>query len=99
MWDPVAVRFCLEAGEGATFDLRVGGKCGGASGNPVDLEVTVRKIVRDWSTAHADGDLLDDRLADRFVEVITAALRDAVAGVPGSGTPYGCFVSPRGGVA
>ena len=46
-WDPVAVRFCIEAGEGATFDLRVGGKCGVASGNPVDLEVTVRKILRD----------------------------------------------------
>jgi len=44
-WDPVAVRFCLEAGEGATFDLRIGGKCGVASGAPVDLPVTVMKIV------------------------------------------------------
>ncbi len=46
-WDPVAVRICIEAGEGATFDLRVGGKCGVASGDPVDLTVTVRKIQRD----------------------------------------------------
>ena len=44
-WDPVAVRFCLEAGEGATFDLRIGGKCGPASGDPVDLPITVMKIV------------------------------------------------------
>lgn len=44
-WDPVSVRFCVEAGEGASFDLRVGGKCGPMSGDPVDLRVTVRKIV------------------------------------------------------
>ncbi len=43
-WDPVAVRFCTEAGEGATFDLRIGGKCGAASGDPVDLRVTVRGV-------------------------------------------------------
>ncbi len=44
-WDPVAVRFCKEAGEGATLDLRIGGKCGPTSGAPVDLTVTVRKII------------------------------------------------------
>jgi microcystin degradation protein MlrC len=43
-WDPVAVRFCMEAGEGATFDLRIGGKSGVASGDPVDLRVTVKKL-------------------------------------------------------
>lgn len=46
-WDPLAVRFCEEAGEGATLDLRVGGKCGAASGQPVDLRVTVRRIMHD----------------------------------------------------
>ncbi len=46
-WDPLAVELCVEAGEGATFELRIGGKCGRASGDPVDLTVTVRKIVRD----------------------------------------------------
>ena len=44
-WDPVAVRFCMEAGEGARLDLRIGGKCGPDSGNPVDLAVTVERIV------------------------------------------------------
>lgn len=48
-WDSLAVRFCEEAGEGATLDLRVGGKCGVASGAPVDLRVTVRRIVHDAS--------------------------------------------------
>jgi len=45
-WDPGAVRCCLDAGVGARFALRVGGKCGPASGDPVDLEVTVRAIVQ-----------------------------------------------------
>jgi microcystin degradation protein MlrC len=44
-WDPVAVRFCREAGEGATLDLRIGGKSGRTSGSPVDLRVTVRRIA------------------------------------------------------
>jgi microcystin degradation protein MlrC len=46
-WDPVAVRFCQEGGEGATLDLRIGGKCGPASGAPIDLRVTVKRIVED----------------------------------------------------
>jgi microcystin degradation protein MlrC len=46
-WDPVAVRFCEEAGEGASLLLRVGGKSGPASGSPVDLQVTVQRIVHD----------------------------------------------------
>ncbi len=46
-WDPVAVRFSIEAGEGATIDLRIGGKCGPASGDPLDLRVTVRRIIHD----------------------------------------------------
>jgi len=44
-WDPIAVRFCFEAGLGATLDLRIGGKCGVASGLPVDLRVTVMGLA------------------------------------------------------
>ena len=44
-WDPIAVRICKEAGEGARLALRIGGKCGPMSGDPLDLEVTVRKIA------------------------------------------------------
>jgi microcystin degradation protein MlrC len=52
-WDLGAVHICREAGVGATLGLRVGGKCGPASGAPVDLRVTVR-AVRD---AHAQTGL------------------------------------------
>ena len=45
-WDPVAVQLAISAGEGAGFDLRLGGKMGPMSGDPLDLRVTVKKIVR-----------------------------------------------------
>jgi microcystin degradation protein MlrC len=44
-WDPMAVRFCQEAGLGASFELRIGGKCGRSSGDPLDLFVTVRGLA------------------------------------------------------
>ena len=56
-WDPIAVQFCIEAGVGASFDLRIGGKCGTASGQPVDLHVTVRAI----SQSHSQGGLSGGR--------------------------------------
>jgi microcystin degradation protein MlrC len=46
-WDPVAVRFCQEAGIGARFELRIGGKCGPSSGEPIDLAVTVKGLADD----------------------------------------------------
>jgi microcystin degradation protein MlrC len=44
-WDPMAVRAAMEAGLGARFALRIGGKSGRASGDPVDLEVTVKGLA------------------------------------------------------
>jgi microcystin degradation protein MlrC len=46
IWDPVATQFCVAAGEGATLALRFAGKTGPASGQPVDAEVKVRRVVR-----------------------------------------------------
>lgn len=54
-WDPQAVAFCTEAGEDATFLLRIGGKCGPASGDPVDLLVTVRKVLAEHSQVGLSG--------------------------------------------
>jgi microcystin degradation protein MlrC len=47
VWDPVAAQTCAEAGVGASFLLRLGGKCGPASGEPLDLAVAVRAIRAD----------------------------------------------------
>jgi microcystin degradation protein MlrC len=54
-WDPQAVRFCFEAGEGAVLLLRIGGKCGPASGDPIDLQVTVGRLLEDHSQAGLSG--------------------------------------------
>ena len=47
IWDPGAVALCFEAGEGARLKLRVGGKLGPMSGDPLDLDATVTRVVRD----------------------------------------------------
>jgi microcystin degradation protein MlrC len=44
-YDPIAVNTCFEAGEGATIDLRFGGKLGVASGEPIDARVTVMRVL------------------------------------------------------
>jgi microcystin degradation protein MlrC len=44
-WDLGTVQLCAEAGVGSTLTVRIGGKCGPHSGDPVDLAVTVRAVV------------------------------------------------------
>ncbi|GEM_PF-15880 len=44
VWDLGAVQLCRDAGVGASFELRLGGKCGPASGDPIDLHVTVKAV-------------------------------------------------------
>jgi microcystin degradation protein MlrC len=41
LWDPVAVRIAFDAGVGARLSMRIGGKIGPRSGDPVDVPVTV----------------------------------------------------------
>jgi microcystin degradation protein MlrC len=45
IWDPMAVRLCMAAGEGATLPLRFGGKAAPHSGRPIDAEVTITRVV------------------------------------------------------
>jgi microcystin degradation protein MlrC len=45
IWDPVAVSLAIEAGAGAQFEMRIGGKMGPMSGDPVDLLVRVIKVT------------------------------------------------------
>ena len=46
-YDPGAVALAMDAGEGARLELRVGGKLGRMSGDPVDLLATVLKVAPD----------------------------------------------------
>lgn len=47
IWDPVAVSVAMDAGAGARLDMRIGGKMGPSSGDPLDLNVTVTGIRPD----------------------------------------------------
>lgn len=47
IWDPVAVHIAKAAGVGATIQLRVGGKIGPMSGDPLDLTVMVKGVIDD----------------------------------------------------
>lgn len=47
LWDPIAVRIAFEAGEGARLPLRIGGKISPLSGDPIDLDCTVKALKRD----------------------------------------------------
>jgi microcystin degradation protein MlrC len=44
IWDPIAAAACADAGVGARLKLRVGGKSGASSAQPLDVEVTVRAV-------------------------------------------------------
>ncbi|KQS72244.1 microcystin LR degradation protein MlrC-like protein [Rhizobium sp. Leaf371] len=46
IWDPIAVQICMAAGEGAEIPLRFGAKSAPGTGNPIDGQVTVRRVVR-----------------------------------------------------
>jgi len=51
IWDPIAVRLCFDAGLGATFALRFGGKTAPTSGTPIDAVVEVTALARDcWQS-------------------------------------------------
>ena len=47
IWDPIAVRTCFSAGEGAAFRLRFGAKMSQFSGEPLDMDVVVRRAMCD----------------------------------------------------
>jgi microcystin degradation protein MlrC len=47
IWDPGAVALAFEAGEGSRLRVRLGGKLGPMSGDPIDLTVTVKRLVRE----------------------------------------------------
>ena len=89
LWDLGAVHICKSAGVGAALDLRIGGKCGPASGLPLDLRVVVRAIVPDHTQSALDT---RERLGDcvwvetvngaaQGVHIVLSSIRTQVYGV------------------
>lgn len=82
VWDPIAVSIAMDAGEGAQLDLRVGGKLGPASGDPLDLSATVTRVARGvtqlFGEGAARGDLpLGDAVAIRAngIDIVLNTIR------------------------
>ena len=55
MWDPLAVRIAFEAGVGARLPLRIGGKVGPGSGDPLDLMCEVKALFPDMMMTGLSG--------------------------------------------
>jgi len=84
IWDPIAVRLCFDAGPGATFPLRLGGKTGPASGYPMDATVTVVGLQRDcWQSFGPTRVPLGDCAAVRIggIEVVLISNRTQALGL------------------
>lgn len=84
IWDPIAVRLCFDAGLGATFPLRFGGKIGPTSGPPVDADVTVTGLARDcWQSFGPTKSPLGDCAAIRIggVQVVLISNRTQALGL------------------
>jgi len=83
LWDPMAVRFCFDAGEGGRFKLRFGGKTAPSSGQPIDAEVIVTKLVREATQNFGAATVpLGDSAAIRIggVEVVLISKRTQALG-------------------
>jgi microcystin degradation protein MlrC len=48
LYDPEVVRIAMKAGPGAMLPVRLGGKLGPLSGDPVDIEVEVRSMCANY---------------------------------------------------
>jgi microcystin degradation protein MlrC len=58
IWDPVVVDMASDAGEGARLDLRIGGKMGPSSGDPLDVRAEVAKVGKDVRQSFAEGGVI-----------------------------------------
>lgn len=98
LWDPVAVRIAFEAGVGARLPLRIGGKIGPLSGQPLDLDCTVKALHPDMvmtGLANAPMPLGDCALVEAGgIDIVLITLRNQAMGTD-LFTQLGCDLSAR----
>lgn len=56
IWDPIVVQIAMQAGPEAELDVRLGGKMGPQSGDPLDLRVEVIGVIKEMMQAFPQGD-------------------------------------------
>ena len=93
MWDPIVVHLAKSAGVGAQLAVRLGGKMGPTSGDPLDLDVTVAGIrdglVQMWPQ-------VDGSLASPAGDCVHLRVH-GLAGAPSSGGDVDVIVTTRRG--
>ena len=97
LWDPMAVAIAFNAGEGARLPLRVGGKVGPLSGDPIDVDATVLALRRDHSMTGLSGPTpLGDCALVRAggVELLLSAKRQQAMGTD-MFTSIGCSLADK----
>jgi microcystin degradation protein MlrC len=98
MWDPIAARIAFEAGEGARLPLRIGGKIGPLSGDPIDTTCTVRKVQPEMvmtglaGTPVAMGDSVLVETAG--IQIVLVSLRNQAMGTD-LFTQLGCDLAAK----
>ncbi len=93
MWDPIVVHLAKSAGVGARLEVRLGGKMGPTSGDPLDLDVTVAGIrdglVQMWPQ-------VDGSLASPAGDCVHLRVH-GLAGAPSPGGDVDVIVTTRRG--
>jgi microcystin degradation protein MlrC len=78
-WDPLAVSICADAGQEARLTLRLGGKVGKTSGEPLDLEVTVMRVLERHTQSGLTGPVELGRSVwvktGEDIDIVVASLR------------------------
>jgi microcystin degradation protein MlrC len=97
LWDPVAVSIAFNAGEGAELALRIGGKIGPSSGDPLDARVRVMALRRAHTMSGLAGrvSLGDCALVDvGGIDVLLSSVRVQAMGTD-MFTGMGCDLSTK----
>jgi microcystin degradation protein MlrC len=83
-WDPIAARIAIEAGEGARLPLRIGGKVSPLSGDPIDLDCTVKAVRLEHvqtGLSNTRAEMGDSALVEaNGVEILLCSLRNQAMG-------------------
>jgi hypothetical protein len=97
-WDPVAARIAFDAGIGANLMMRLGGKIGPLSGQPVDVRCTVKALKREMSMTSLSGGqtpLGDCALVDAAgIEIVLTSNRNQAMNID-LFTQLGCDIAEK----
>lgn len=83
LWDPQAVEIAFDAGLGARLPMRIGGKAGGFSGQPVDCDAEVIALDPDAGQTFAGERFSLGRTAairTAGIDIVLASVRDQARG-------------------